>query len=113
MKLERLGKTSQPTTLSYLDSGVVFVGSSFGDSQLIKLHNEPPNPEQASNYVEIVDTIPNLGPIMDFCVMDLDRQGQGQVRDLSTSACDGCLLVLQLRHRRFHPAGGDMLRYRR
>jgi DNA damage-binding protein 1 len=90
MKLERLGKTSQPSTLSYLDSGVVFVGSSFGDSQLIKLHNEPPNPEQASNYVEVVDTIPNLGPILDFCVMDLDRQGQGQVRDLCNSAGDVC-----------------------
>lgn len=34
---------------------------------------EPPS------YVEVVDSYPNLGPIVDFAVMDLDRQGQGQV----------------------------------
>ena len=36
LKLEPLGKTSQASTLSYLDNGFVFVGSCFGDSQLIK-----------------------------------------------------------------------------
>lgn len=34
---------------------------------------EPPT------YLELVDTFPNLGPIVDFVVMDLERQGQGQV----------------------------------
>jgi DNA damage-binding protein 1 len=105
LKLESLGRTSQASTLSYLDSGVVFVGSSFGDSQLIRyaparhavsplptfqahlplrialcrLHNEPPDAQQPASYVEVIDTITNLGPIVDFSVMDLDRQGQGQV----------------------------------
>lgn len=36
LKLELLGKTSQASTLSYLDNGFVFVGSCFGDSQLVK-----------------------------------------------------------------------------
>lgn len=36
LSLESLGKTSQASTLSYLDNGFVFVGSCFGDSQLIK-----------------------------------------------------------------------------
>lgn len=36
LKLEPLGRTPAAATLSYLDSGVVFVGSSFGDSQLIR-----------------------------------------------------------------------------
>lgn len=36
IKLELLGKTSQASTLSYLDNGFVFVGSCFGDSQLVK-----------------------------------------------------------------------------
>ena len=34
LNLERLGVTSQPTSLTYLDNGVMFVGSSFGDSQV-------------------------------------------------------------------------------
>ena len=36
LKLEPLGRTPVASTISYLDSGVVFVGSSFGDSQLIR-----------------------------------------------------------------------------
>lgn len=32
------------------------------------------------NYVEVIDSMSNIGPIVDFCVMDMDRQGQGQVR---------------------------------
>jgi Mono-functional DNA-alkylating methyl methanesulfonate N-term len=36
LKLEPLGKTSQASTLSYLDNGFVFVGSCFGDSQLVR-----------------------------------------------------------------------------
>lgn len=36
LKLEPLGRTPAASTISYLDSGVVFVGSSFGDSQLIR-----------------------------------------------------------------------------
>lgn len=38
------GRTSSASTLSYLDSGMVFVGARGGDSQLIKLHQEPVTP---------------------------------------------------------------------
>lgn len=37
LKLELLGETSIPSTISYLDNGYVYVGSSFGDSQVYKL----------------------------------------------------------------------------
>lgn len=30
--------------------------------------------------VQVLETYPNLGPIIDFCVVDLDRQGQVGVR---------------------------------
>lgn len=33
LTLEPLGHTNCPSTLTYLDNGVVFVGSTFGDSQ--------------------------------------------------------------------------------
>lgn len=36
--------------------------------------------EQGS-YVVAMETFTNLGPIVDMCVVDLERQGQGQVRD--------------------------------
>lgn len=30
-----------------------------------------------------METFTNLGPIVDMCVVDLERQGQGQVRGLT------------------------------
>lgn len=35
LKTEPLGAISAPSTISYLDNGVVYIGSSFGDSQLV------------------------------------------------------------------------------
>ena len=32
-----IAQTSSPASLCYLDNGVVFVGSTFGDSQLVKV----------------------------------------------------------------------------
>lgn len=36
LKLQALGRTSIASTISYLDNAVVFVGSTGGDSQLIR-----------------------------------------------------------------------------
>ena len=66
---------------------MVFVGSSCGDSQLIRLSAQPvPGPPGAPpTFLEVLDTFTNLGPIVDFAVVDLERQGQGQVRHLVAS----------------------------
>lgn len=62
----------------------------------IRLHAEPVNPAEPNNFVEVLDSMTNLGPIIDFVVVDLERQGQGQA-----SAPAG------LWHIRFRDAGGD------
>ncbi|CAM9125233.1 unnamed protein product [Choristocarpus tenellus] len=90
--VEALGETSCASTISYLDNGVVFIGSSFGDSQLIKLS---PEKNSDGNYIDILDTYDNLGPIMDMCVVDLDRQGQGQAVTCSGCNKDGSLHVIR------------------
>eukprot|EP00879_Flechtneria_rotunda_P007343 GHRR01007704.1.p1 GENE.GHRR01007704.1~~GHRR01007704.1.p1 ORF type:complete len:982 (+),score=309.67 GHRR01007704.1:155-3100(+) len=115
LKVQTLGRTTSTSCMSYLDSGYVFLGSKGGDSQLIKLHAEPisspssaaapagaaaadggvtgsgsaavsdVNSDEGPNHVEVVDSWPSLAPIVDFIVMDLERQGQGQM-----VACCGC-----------------------
>jgi len=50
LKMQTLGETSCASTISYLDAGVVFVGSSFGDSQLIRLNQDC---DQTGSYVEV------------------------------------------------------------
>jgi DNA damage-binding protein 1 len=64
---------SSPTSLSYLNDGMLFVGSAYGDSQLVQLNTEK---NDEGDYVNILDEMPNLGPITDFAVVDLEKQGQ-------------------------------------
>ena len=70
------GEISIPECLTYLDNGVVYVGSRLGDSQLVKLNEEP---DENGSHVTILESFLNLGPIVDMVVVDLERQGQGQL----------------------------------
>lgn len=54
-----------------MDNGVVFVGSRFGDSQLIRLCSEP-RPD--GSFVTLLDTYTNLAPIRDMVVVNADGQ---------------------------------------
>ncbi|KAE8726043.1 DNA damage-binding protein 1 [Hibiscus syriacus] len=92
LKIELLGETSIASTISYLDNAFVFIGSSYGDSQLIKLNLQP---DAKGSFVEVLDTYVNLGPIVDFCVVDLERQGQGQVVTCSGAYKDGSLRIVR------------------
>ncbi|KAF2077319.1 hypothetical protein CYY_001385 [Polysphondylium violaceum] len=93
LKWEMLGRTSIPSCISYLDSGVVYVGSTSGDSQLIKLNTE--KDPQSNSYISILENYTNLGPIVDFCVVDLEKQGQGQIVTCSGVYRDGTLRVIR------------------
>ncbi|KAF5934020.1 hypothetical protein HYC85_030191 [Camellia sinensis] len=92
LKIELLGETSIASTISYLDNAFVYVGSSYGDSQLIKLNLQP---DTKGSYVEVLEKYVNLGPIVDFCVVDLERQGQGQVVTCSGAYKDGSLRIVR------------------
>ena len=76
IKIELLGEVYVPECLTYLDNGVVFVGSRFGDSQLVKLNVHA---DENNSYVSVMETFTNLAPIVDMTIVDLDRQGQGQL----------------------------------
>ncbi|KAK3137829.1 hypothetical protein QOZ80_5AG0361010 [Eleusine coracana subsp. coracana] len=92
LKVEYLGETSIASSISYLDNGVVYVGSRFGDSQLVKLNLQA---DASGSFVEVLERYVNLGPIVDFCVVDLDRQGQGQVVTCSGACKDGSIRVVR------------------
>lgn len=96
LKTELLGEISSPDSISYLDNGFVFIGSNSGDSQLIRLHTKAIPSTQA--YLEVVQTFPHLGPIIDFCIvkgMGYLRQGQGQVVTCSGVGKDGSLRIIR------------------
>lgn len=75
-QIDVLGETSRASTLVYLDEGRVFVGSHEGNSQVIQI--SPKN-------VEVLQTFPNIAPILDFTVMDMgNRSSDAPVNEFSS-----------------------------
>ncbi len=60
--------------------------------QLIKLNSQA---DAKGSYVEVLESFVNLGPIVDLCVVDLERQGQGQVVTCSGAFKDGSLRIVR------------------
>jgi DNA damage-binding protein 1 len=93
LHIELLGTTNAANCLNYLGNSLVFVGSVFGDSQLIRLHTEPV--DSAGTFIEIVENYPNLGAIIDMTSVDLDNSGQVQLITASGAFKDGSLRVIR------------------
>lgn len=91
-KVELLGEISIPECITYLDNGVVFIGSRLGDSQLVKLNKLP---DEGGSYVSVMEAFTNLAPIIDMVVVDLERQGQGQLVTCSGGFKEGSLRIIR------------------
>ena len=75
-KLDLIGHTSRASVLVYLDNGHVFVGSHQGDSKVIRV---------LEKEFEVVQTLPNIAPILDFTIMDMGhRAGESQTNEFSS-----------------------------
>ena len=75
-KLDLIGNTSRASLLVYLGGGLVYVGSHQGDSQVISIENKFP---------EVIQTLPNIAPILDFAIMDMGRRaGESQTNEYSS-----------------------------
>jgi DNA damage-binding protein 1 len=47
------------------------------------------------SFIEIMEYFPNLGPIVDMCVVDIEKQGQGQLITCSGAYKEGSLRVIR------------------
>ncbi|OIT04074.1 dna damage-binding protein 1 [Nicotiana attenuata] len=90
--INHLQETSIASTISYLGGHFVYIGSSYGDSQLVKLNLQH---DVGGSPMEVVKSFVNLGPIGDFCVVDLEKQGQSQVVACSGAYKDGSLRIVR------------------
>lgn len=75
-----------------MDNGFLFIGSKHGDSQLVRLSTTP---NENGSYVIPMENFTNLAPILDLAVVDLDRQGQGQIITCSGTFQDGSLRIIR------------------
>lgn len=88
--IEFSGEIPIPESMTYLDNGVVFIGSRIGDSALVRLSVAP---DDAGQYVQVMETFTNLAPIVDMCIVDLERQGQGQLITCSGVFYNKCSFI--------------------
>ena len=87
------GETTIAEVITYLDNGYVYIGSRLGDSQLVRLNSDA-DPDTGS-YITVVESFTNLGPIVDMVVVDLERQGQGQLVTCSGAFKEGSLRIIR------------------
>lgn len=84
LQLDTLGSCTLSSSLQYLDHGLVFCGSTLGDSQLVQIHDEPIPVEDDdidegdaalelgdTTYLSVVEEYTHLGPIVDFDLMPM------------------------------------------
>ncbi|KAL5524495.1 hypothetical protein ACEPAF_9635 [Sanghuangporus sanghuang] len=88
-----LGETSPPTSLTPLASQFVFVGSHFGDSQLIRIM--PDKSSSTGTYIDVSETYKNIAPIMDAAVEDIDGSGQPTIVTCSGGGNTGSLRIVR------------------
>lgn len=92
IQFEFLGETVIADNMTYIDNGVIFVGSKLGDSQLIKLTE---NANESGTYINTLETYTNLGPILDMLIVDIEKQGQGQLITCSGGHKNGSLRIIR------------------
>lgn len=93
LSLTRLGETSPATTLTYLNDGVIFVGSHFGDSQIVRIAaSQKPD---VGVQLDILDTFKNLAPIVDAILIDPEKSGQSHIITCSGSHNTGSLRIIR------------------
>ncbi|CAG9789143.1 unnamed protein product [Diatraea saccharalis] len=92
LKVDLLGDIPIPECMTYLDNGVVFIGSRLGDSALVRLSATR---DEANQYVQPMESFTSLAPIVDMCVVDLERQGQNQLITCSGAFKMGSLRVIR------------------
>lgn len=52
-------------------------------------------PNEIGSYINILETYTNLGPILDMLVVDIEKQGQGQLITCSGGHKNGTLRIIR------------------
>ena len=80
MDVRKIGKTSKATALVNMGEGILFIASHEDDSQVVRLELD-----EDSQTLEVLQTMDNVAPILDFAVMDMGgREGETQTNEYSS-----------------------------
>jgi hypothetical protein len=70
-----LGLVSYPSSLNYIDNGLLYIASAMGPSLLVKILDKLSH-DQNNPFIKVLQTFENLAPVTDFAVVDLNMQGK-------------------------------------
>ncbi|CAO3597924.1 unnamed protein product [Absidia cylindrospora] len=90
LSIQYLGEAAACSAIVSLGQDMLYLGSPQGDSTLVKIENRDNH-----SSLTTMDEYPNLGPITDFCLYDLDKQGRQTMVCCSGANNDGTLRVVQ------------------
>ena len=74
LDLECMGEINIPSTITYVTDGVVFIGTQYGDSELIHLADEMIDKGTHKSYIQSSTEYTSLGPILDFDTVTSNQQ---------------------------------------
>lgn len=92
LKIEHLGTASIASSLLYLDSGKVLVGSRFGPNQIVQLTSQR---NSNGDFIQIIESQETFSPILDFQYVDVDNTGQSTLIACSGAFKEGGLTVVK------------------
>lgn len=73
-------QVSSPTTIVYLNNGILYIGSHYGDCQLVRLLPAPlPGPDGKLSHVQILDVYKNVAPISDALITESEGSTQARI----------------------------------
>ena len=90
IELKLLGQCVTPNSITYLDNNYFFVGSSTGDSSLIKVLEQQEN----GSYIKVVQSYPNLAPMLDFLVLEGEKKGNSDIIACAGHNLDGSIRLV-------------------
>ncbi|ORZ19050.1 CPSF A subunit region-domain-containing protein [Absidia repens] len=90
LTIQYLSEAAACSAIVSLGQQMIYLGSPQGDSTLVKIENS-----DNRWFLTTMDEYPNLGPITDFCLYDLDKQGRQTMVCCSGANNDGTLRVVQ------------------
>jgi DNA damage-binding protein 1 len=90
--MNRIGSASVPTCMSFIAPDRLFIGSHLGESSVLKLLEFPD--ATSSDLVKNEGNLPNLAPLLDFEVCDLEKRGQSLMYACSGAYGAGCIKVI-------------------
>jgi DNA damage-binding protein 1 len=86
-----LGRTACASTVSYLDNNYFYIGSRYGDSELIRVTDQA----VGNAFFEVVQCFPNIGPILDMIHFQLSTRSNSSVITCSGAQTGGSLRYIR------------------